>query len=204
MNRRWPWRIATPKLRARIPGGRRSEIGSRHSDVRRIGRHEGGKRSRLKDKHRSYLEHSNPGKRRRDPARVSRIAGDVVGHRRGEPERPGKRKDARDDDQQREIAAVLGAETSRDEDAADDDDQLEAAGGGKRSDNGAAGARPQARPERLRDRQPISPASRSHGPWRGRRRTLRSLYSKPSPQQTALSATARGLRCARVFAATAH
>ena len=108
----------------------------------RIGRHEGRKGSRLKDEHRSYLEHSNPGKRRRDPARISRIAGDVVGHRRGEPERPGKRKDTRDDDQQREIAAVLGSETSRDEDAADDDEQLKTAGGGKRSDDGAACARP--------------------------------------------------------------
>ena len=102
----------------------------RHLDVRRVGRHDGGKRSRLKDKHHSHLEHSNPGQARHDAAGLSRIAGDVVRHRRGKPERPGKRKGTRDDDQQREIAAVFGAETSGGDDAADYGDQLQAAGGG--------------------------------------------------------------------------
>jgi hypothetical protein len=129
VNRRCPRRIATPKLRARIPGGRRREIAAATgTSADRTPREL--QAQRLKDKHRSDREHSNPGQRWHDAAGLSRIADDVVRHRRGEAEHPAKRKDARDDDEQREIAAVFEAETSRDEDASDYDDQLQAAGGG--------------------------------------------------------------------------
>ena len=158
-------------------------------DARRIGVDHRGERCRLDDEDCRQLGYADPGERRCDPASLARVASDVVGHRRGKPESPGDRADGPDDDEQREVPAILGAEAAGDEDAADDDEQLQAAGCGERPEDRAAGARSQARRKRLHHRQLIPLLGALVGLDEAHGRPCFDCTPKPLPQQTRASPT---------------
>ena len=105
---------------------------------------------------------------RRDLGEVARH---VVRHRGEDPEAPTSVQMPETTIEQREVAAILGAEAARDDDAARDEGQLEQAGGGERS------------AERRRS------ASASEGGWRcvGRCAVPRSYLDR------ALLASSRGI-----------
>ena len=76
---------------------------------------EGGHHCGLKGERAYYLEHAGAQKRRSNLPRLAALSRDVVRGGEGKPHRPDQDANARSHNEQRQIAAVFGAEAPGDE-----------------------------------------------------------------------------------------